>query len=86
MRTWERCTHVARCGHCGAVLTVGMAMQRIQFTGQKRRLVRCADCADGEVPPDLPLLVEPGRSTKPMQPIATTAAKVTHDWMPYKDA
>jgi len=54
MRTWERVVYQERCGGCGTLLSAGMPMQTISRHGLNRQLVRCALCADGDVPPALP--------------------------------
>lgn len=83
MRTWERAVSPTLCGVCGIVLAEGVPIQRIQFTGIKRRLSRCAGCADSEVPPNLPTYTRHHETTKPMQPLSKVIA-TADKWMPYK--
>ncbi len=84
MRTWRRVEWLSTCGACGAVLGRGMLMQTLELPMVKRRLVRCEDCAEGAAPPDLPLVQEPGQSTKRMPAISRIAKTVTREYLPYK--
>lgn len=72
MRSWSRAIVSVRCGKCGTLLPEGALVQTIRLRGVKRPLCRCALCAEGEAPPDLPF-VEPGRLTKRMQKLETPA-------------
>jgi hypothetical protein len=77
-RAWRRAARWMLCGRCGHALAVGSPVQVITLTGVQRELHRCAGCADGEVPPDLPARVLPGSRTRAMTPIRTL--KTWQDW------
>lgn len=69
MRTWRRVEHATICGlHPEHELRRGDAVQIIEIEGVTRKLQRCALCADGLPPPDLPELVS-HQTTKPMVPL-----------------
>jgi hypothetical protein len=96
MRAWERVTYQERCGHCGALLKAGDAMQTVSRHGLNRKLIRCGVCADGDVPPDLPespvhvsVQEQIGRmqSLQSVMPTRTRGSlkEMAREWMPYKE-
>jgi hypothetical protein len=56
MRTWTRLPYEKLCGQCSRPIYREQPLQVITMTGVERRLYRCAECADGPVPTDLPLV------------------------------
>lgn len=54
MRTWARATHDRRCGGCGGHIRIGAPFIEITIEGIRAAMRRCATCAGGPVPPDLP--------------------------------
>lgn len=53
-RLWTRARWAQVCGRCGARIDRGQPCQRIILAGVRRERRRCAACAEGPVPPDLP--------------------------------
>lgn len=58
MRTWKRADVAHLCGRCGQTIAASAPMQVIELPQTKRRLFRCAACADAAVP-DLPVVSRP---------------------------
>ena len=58
MRRWKRAVVTVRCGACPSLIPAGDPAQEVILPGMKRSLVRCRGCADGDVPPDLPAVME----------------------------
>lgn len=92
MRTWERVTYQERCGRCGLLLERGMAIQVITRNGLKRKLLRCAICADSAVPPDLPESPEVTSVEERVKQLASVAPKtrgelkaMAREWMPFRE-
>lgn len=57
MRRWVRATvRYLRCGYCRAPIAVGDPMQLIELVQVVQPKRRCAKCAEGKVPADLPAL------------------------------
>ena len=69
MRIWVRATKATRCGRCPVVIPLGAPMQRVPLPQVKTPLVRCAACAEGEAPPDLPERME---RREPEAPVTLT--------------
>lgn len=77
MRKWTRAASDCMCGRCGKQLLPNDPIQEVQpIKHLVHPLIRCADCADSEVPPDLPRFerapIQP--RTKKMKPM--TAAQM----------
>lgn len=66
MRQWTRARLRTACGQCAALIGVGDPIQQITIDGVRFVRTRCAACASGPVPPDLPALVEL-KKTEPLQ-------------------
>jgi hypothetical protein len=58
MRTWTRTPHARLCGGCGHAMKPKDPVQLVKVLGVARVLARCSQCADGDVPPDLPADME----------------------------
>lgn len=57
MRQWARCrARLMLCMGCAGEVKRGDPVQEIRLAGVKRVLMRCAKCADGAPPDDLPEL------------------------------
>jgi ribosomal protein S27AE len=81
MREWTRAPRALLCGRCSVQLLAGDPVQMITLAKVKESRYRCPACADGEVPPDLPVL-ETARTTKRMQPLSVAIPGVIEKLRP----
>ena len=81
MRTWVHVkpTESAVCGRCNTPLPTGTPVLLIALKGVRLKRLRCEACV-GEVPPDLPVVVELSRQTKPMVSLNRVARRWTFDY------
>lgn len=61
--SWTRSPIENRCGLCGREIPAGQPQQQLMGAQLRHAKVRCVDCADGEVPADLP--AQPERREEP---------------------
>lgn len=67
------------CGLCRSTIERGQPYQQVRSDGMRRVRVRCADCAEGPVPPDLPMQDAPAQQlTRKMQRLKDAIANT--DW------
>ncbi len=84
MIAWTRAARFQMCGRCGAQLAPGDPIQVISLQAMRRRLLRCGDCAAGEVPPDLPpdIHVKPSTTKAFRTTVGQLAAQFQRDELP----
>lgn len=80
MRTWMRLPgpRLRFCGGCDQPIAPGDPVQVVTLEGLQRELLRCAGCAEGDVPPGLPALLEQVPEFGRFQPIHAVAARAGH--------
>jgi len=82
VRRWERAVVETLCGACPRLIPINEPMQLIKLPGVRRELKRCHECAQGDPPPDLPLIEVRSRFTKRMAPLRKA---IPREWMPYRE-
>lgn len=81
MRTWTRAAVTTLCGgRCGGTVNVGDPVQLVEVPGMRRKLIRCEQCADSQVPPDLPEAIVKGTVAAPSGFARFSRASVPKDF------
>jgi hypothetical protein len=82
---WTRAERDCVCGGCNNPVAIGDAIRVTEIVGLTRKFIRCADCADAAIPPELAPFEPRVRPVPADRPPHTRQLATAGEWLPYRE-